>query len=44
MKTDWLPLGRLILKRLSATVVQRAVLICLPTAKVPMEALPAALC
>lgn len=44
MKTDWLPLGRLILKRLSTTAVQRIVLICLPTAKVPMEALPAALC
>lgn len=33
MKTDWQPLGRLILKRLSAIGVQRVVLICLPTAK-----------
>lgn len=44
MKADWQSLGRLALKCLSATAVQRVVLICLPTTEVPMEALPAALC
>lgn len=42
MKTDWQRLGMLVLRRLSATAAQRAALICLPTAKVPKEALPAA--
>lgn len=44
METDWQPLGRLILKHLSAIAVQRVVVICLPAAKILMEALPAALC
>lgn len=44
MKTDWQRLGMLVLRRLSATAAQRAALICLPTAKVPKEALPAAPC